>query len=183
MISIVEEAPEHFGARELLLDRCFGEDRFGKTSERLRAGRLPVFSFAALDETGLLAGTVRLWSVADRNRLQSLLLGPLAVAPDYRGLKVGDRLMRHALNQVALHGHGSVILVGDLPYYARFGFSAGLLKQAGLPGPVARQRFLVLEFVDGHLSRLRGEMSAAGAMAPSEPILRPSHASSPSKSV
>jgi len=47
MILIVNEAPEHFGARELLLDRCFGEDRFAKTSERLREGRLPVFAFAA----------------------------------------------------------------------------------------------------------------------------------------
>ncbi|WP_244314035.1 GNAT family N-acetyltransferase [Roseibium denhamense] len=112
MIDIVDEALEHASARERLLDASFGPDRRLKTSERLRTGRLPVFAFAALDETGMLVGTVRLWSVADPNGRQTLLLGPLAVAQGCRGQKVGDRLMRHALNQAVIHGHGSVILVG-----------------------------------------------------------------------
>lgn len=164
MIDIVDEAPVHIGAREALLDLSFGEERFAKTSERLREGRLPVFAFAALDESGKLVGTVRLWSVADRNGSLSLLLGPLAVDPACRGSKVGDRLMRHALNQAALHGHGSVILVGDLPYYARFGFEAGLLDDVSLPGPVAYERFLALEFATGHAAGLDGVLSAAGLM-------------------
>ncbi|WP_422376943.1 GNAT family N-acetyltransferase [Roseibium sp.] len=162
MIDIVEEVPAHAGAREALLDLCFGDERFTKTSERLREGRLPVFAFSALDESGRLVGTVRLWSVADRNGKLCLLLGPLAVDPACRGSKVGDRLMRHALNQCALHGHGSVILVGDLPYYTRFGFEAGRLDEASLPGPVSRERFLGLEFAAGHLAGLNGPLSAAG---------------------
>jgi predicted N-acetyltransferase YhbS len=166
MIDIVDEAPAHTGAREMLLDLCFGEERFLKTSERLREGRLPVFAFAALDESGKLVGTVRLWSVADRNGAQSLLLGPLAVDPDCRGGMVGDRLMRHALNQAAVHGHGSVILVGDLPYYARFGFQAGLLDEVTLPGPVQYDRFLGVDFAPGHLAGLDGVLSAAGLIDP-----------------
>ena len=166
MIDIVDEAPAHTGAREALLDQCFGENRFTKTSERLREGRLPVFAFTALDETGRLVGTVRLWSVADRNGFQTLLLGPLAVDPGCRGQQVGDRLMRHALNQAAVHGHGSVILVGDLPYYARFGFDAGLLDDVSLPGPVEYQRFLGVEFQPGHLAGLDGLVLAAGQIDP-----------------
>ncbi|MBN9671231.1 GNAT family N-acetyltransferase [Roseibium aggregatum] len=164
MIEIVDEAPVHTGAREALLDLCFGEERFAKTSERLREGRLPVFAYAALDAEGVLVGTVRLWSVVDRNGAQTLLLGPLAVDPSRRGLKVGDRLMRHALNQAVLHGHGSVILVGDLPFYARFGFAAGRLDAVSLPGPVAYDRFLAVELAQGHLSGLNGELTAAGAL-------------------
>ncbi|MCX2722185.1 GNAT family N-acetyltransferase [Roseibium salinum] len=166
MISIVDEAPGHTGAREALLDLCFGEARFAKTSERLREGRLPVFAFVALDESGKLVGTVRLWSVADGSGAQSLLLGPLAVDPGCRGHRVGDRLMRHALNQAAVHGHGSVILVGDLPYYARFGFAAGLLDDVTLPGPVDHYRFLGVEFAPGHLAGLDGLLTAAGAIDP-----------------
>ncbi len=166
MIDIVEEAPAHAGAREALLDVCFGEARFAKTSERLREGRLPVFAFSALDETGRLVGTVRLWSVADRNGYQSLLLGPLAVAPSCRGQQVGDRLMRHALNQAAVHGHGSVILVGDLPYYSRFGFAAGLLDEVTLPGPVERHRFLGTELAPGHLAGLDGLVTGSGVIDP-----------------
>jgi len=162
MIDIVDEAPVHTGAREVLLDLCFGEERFTKTSERLREGRLPVFAYAALDGTGTLVGTVRLWSVADRNGAQTLLLGPLAVDPCRRGLKIGDRLMRHALNQAAVLGHGSVILVGDLPFYARFGFASGLLDNVSLPGPVAYDRFLALEFAAGHVAGLSGELAASG---------------------
>ena len=166
MIDIVEEAPAHVGAREALLDLCFGEARFLKTSERLREGRLPVFAFSALDNTGKLVGTVRLWSVADRNGAQCLLLGPLAVSSDCRGQQVGDRLMRHALTQAVLHGHGSMMLVGDLPYYSRFGFSAGLLDKVTLPGPVDYDRFLGVEFEPGHLSRLDGLMSGTGLQDP-----------------
>lgn len=162
MIDIVEEAPAHVGAREVLLDRCFGDERFIKTSERLRAGRLPVFAFSALNESGSLVGTVRLWSVADRNGNHCLLLGPLAVDPACRGSRVGDRLMRHALHQAALCGHGSVILVGDQTYYTRFGFEPGRLDEVNLPGPVSRERFLGLEFAVGHLAGLNGLLSAAG---------------------
>ncbi|KZM49274.1 N-acetyltransferase [Labrenzia sp. OB1] len=166
MIDIVEEAPVHIGARDALLDLSFGEARLAKTSERLREGRLPVFAFAALDNSGKLVGTVRLWSVADCSGCQSLLLGPLAVDPAYRGNRVGDRLMRHALNQAAMHGHGSVILVGDLRYYARFGFAAGLLDDVALPGPVDQDRFLGLEMVRGHLGGLNGLLAAAGNLDP-----------------
>lgn len=182
MIDIVEEAPAHTGAREALLDLCFGEARFAKTSERLREGRLPVFAFTGLDETGKLVGTVRLWSIADESGFQSLLLGPLAVDPDCRGLKVGDRLMRHALNQAAVHGHGSVILVGDLPYYARFGFAAGLLDGVCLPGPVDHERFLGVEFAPGHLAGLEGMLCAAGLMDPMANLAAPEDVISVSRS-
>jgi len=165
MIDIVDEVPAHTGAREVLLDLSFGEERLSKTCERLRNGRLPVFSFAALDRSGKLVGTVRLWSVADRNGFQSLLLGPLAVDPVCRGHRVGDRLMRHALNQASVQGHGSVILVGDHPYYARFGFETGLLDDVLLPGPVNPARFLGLELSPGHLAGLHGALSAAGLSA------------------
>jgi len=170
MIDIVDETQGHVCAREALLDLSFGPDRHLKTSERIREGRLPVFAFSALDAGGRFVGTVRLWAVTDRFGQHSLLLGPLAVDPDCRGLKVGDRLMRHALNQAALHGHGSVLLVGDLPYYERFGFAAGLLDGVGLPGPVDTRRFLGLELVPGHLSGLDGTLTAAGVLDPMAPF-------------
>ncbi|WP_417669411.1 GNAT family N-acetyltransferase [Roseibium sp.] len=162
MIDIVEEAPAHVGAREVLLDLSFGPDRFAKTSERLREGRLPAFAFTALDETGKLVGTVRLWHVVDEAGQNALLLGPLAVDPECRSQQVGGRLMRHALNQVALSGHGAVILVGDLPYYARFGFQSGLLDAVTLPGPFERDRFLGLELKPAQTSGLSGCLRASG---------------------
>ncbi|MBD1545139.1 GNAT family N-acetyltransferase [Roseibium aggregatum] len=166
MIHIVDEAPAHVGAREALLDLSFGFDRHQKTSERLREGRLPAFAYSALDEDGELVGTVRLWPVSDGTGQGSLMLGPLAVAKTCQGQRIGDRLMRHALTQAALAGHGSVLLVGDLAYYERFGFARGLLDGVVLPGPLERERFLGLEFTSGHLERLSGCLAGAGQIDP-----------------
>lgn len=166
MIHIVDEAPIHVGAREALLDLSFGLDRHRKTSERLREGRLPAFAYTALNDADAMVGTVRLWSVADSSGQSTLLLGPLAVDRTCQGQRIGDRLMRHALTRAALAGHGSVVLVGDLAYYDRFGFARGLLDQVSLPGPVERDRFLGLEFVPGHLQQLSGCLAATGQLAP-----------------
>ncbi|WP_150523044.1 GNAT family N-acetyltransferase [Roseibium sediminis] len=165
MVTIVDEVPAHTGVREALLDLSFGPDRHLKTSERLREGRLPVFAYSALDENGTLVGTVRLWAVRDEDGTDCLLLGPLAVDPALRGQKVGDRLMRHALNQAAVFGHRSVILVGDPNYYVRFGFRGGLLANLDLPGPVDRHRFLALDLRAGASAALCGVLQAAGEMA------------------
>ena len=41
MIQIRQERHADHAAREALLDRAYGPSRFGKTSARLREGRLP----------------------------------------------------------------------------------------------------------------------------------------------
>ncbi|MCY1708507.1 GNAT family N-acetyltransferase [Pannonibacter sp. SL95] len=166
MIEIVDEAPAHTGARELLLDRAFGPDRHQKTSERLREGRLPALAFAAIDDDGALVGTLRLWHVAIEGAQSVLLLGPLAVEAACRSEGLGARLMRQALNRAAVAGYSAVILVGDAPYYIRFGFSAGLTTALDLPGPVDRARFLGLELKPDALSDARGMVLADGLFDP-----------------
>lgn len=171
MIEIVDAAPDHLGARERLLDQCFGPDRFLKPSENLRSGCSPVFNYSAMDGEGKLVGTVRLWAIEDALGHPALLLGPLAVDGACRGAKIGDRLMRHALNQAAIHGHGAVLLVGDIAYYARFGFDAARAPNVVFPGLETLDRLLAVELKKGGLRRLSGELrpahlpsNAAGAL-------------------
>ena len=143
MITIRDERPTDIAAREALLDACFGEARHAKTSERLREGRRPPTgcrSSSPMD--GRLVGTVRLWHVGVGPDRPALLLGPIAVDPALQGLGLGAKLMRAALERAAARGHGAVLLVGDAPYYARFGFSAALTERLWLPGPYERERFL-----------------------------------------
>ena len=166
MIEILDEAPEHTGARELLLDRAFGPDRHQKTSERLREGRVPAIALTALDDLGALVGTLRLWHVTAEGGQGLLLLGPLAVEATCRSEGLGARLMRAALNQAAIAGFGGVILVGDHAYYARFGFSPDLTLGLDLPGPVERHRFLGLELKEGALAGAYGLVEASGAEDP-----------------
>jgi predicted N-acetyltransferase YhbS len=93
------------------------------------------------------------------------MLGPLAVAESSRQLGVGAALMDHALAAATARGHRAVILLGDAPYYARFGFSGGKTGGLSLPGPFERDRVLGLELRDGALDGAWGMIAAAGKAA------------------
>jgi predicted N-acetyltransferase YhbS len=153
-------------AREALLDACFGANRHARTCQRLCDGRAPAEGLAfAAARNGLLVGTLRLWHVS-AGGLPALVLGPLAVDPKYRELGVGAALMNHALLAAGVRGHGAVILLGDAPYYARFGFSALKTSELSLPGPFERDRLLGLELRAGALDGAWGMIGSTGALAP-----------------
>ena len=162
MIQIRDEILPDVPARELLLDRCLGERRTAKSSERLREGRLPADGLALTAELdGTVVGTVRLWHV-EADGVPALLLGPLAVSPDLQGAGLGKALMREAIWRAACRGHGAILLVGDAAYYERFGFSASLTGDLAMPGPVERERFLGLELRPGALDGARGVLAPTG---------------------
>src|ERR1051325_1584950 len=133
--AIRSERGSDVAALEALLDASFGANRQTRTCQRLRDGRAPAegLAFTAVRD-GRLVGTVRLWHVNAGGR-PALVLGPLAVDPSCRKLGVGAALMHHALAATAARGHGAVILLGDAPWYGRFGFSAAKTAELSLPGP------------------------------------------------
>ena len=160
---IREERLADVAGREALLDAAFGAARFTKTCERLREGRLASagLSFVAT-AAGAVVGTVRLWDIEIGSRT-SLMLGPLAVDGRMRSAGIGGALMEHALRRARKLGHQSVILVGDAPYYKRFGFDPALTEGFVLPGPVERARFLGLELTPGGLAGVGGRVVGTGA--------------------
>ena len=162
--------------REALLDACFGENRHGRTCQRLRDGRAPATGLAlsAMRE-GKLVGTVRLWHVSAGGR-PALVLGPLAVDPACRELGIGAALMNQALAAARARGHEAVILLGDAPYYARFGFTAEKTAGLSLPGPFERDRLLALEFQAGCLDGAEGMIVPTGAALPKRRSVRGLHA-------
>src|SRR5579871_5607919 len=159
-------------AREALLDACFGGNRHTRTCQRLRDGRAPAegLALSAVRE-GRLVGTVRLWHVS-AGGVPARVLGPLAVDEASRKLGVGAVLMARALEIARQRGHGAVILLGDAPYYARFGFSAAKTAELSLPGPFERDRLLGLELRDGALDGAWGMITATGT--PAQPKARTS---------
>jgi predicted N-acetyltransferase YhbS len=169
MVTIRHESHKDWAAREALLDRVFGEARFLKTCEHLRAGRLPSpgLAFAAFAD-GTLVGTVRLWDIMAGSAGKALLLGPLAVEPEMQGRGVGAQLVRHSIHEATLSGHDAILLVGDAPYYRRFGFSASKVKRLRLPGPVDRARFQGLELEKGALLGASGLVVPCGRLVVAE---------------
>ena len=160
--AIRNERGSDVAARETLLDACFGDNRHARTCQRLRDGRAPAegLSLSAVAQ-GRLVGTVRLWHVSAGGQ-PALMLGPLAVEASSRQYGVGAALMDHALAAATARGHRAVILLGDAPYYARFGFSAAKTGELRLPGAFERDRLLGLELREGGLDGAWGMIAATG---------------------
>jgi predicted N-acetyltransferase YhbS len=173
MATIRHERPADAAAREALLNLAFGPCRFDKASQRLRDGQHPAegLSFVAT-VLGRVIGTVRLWHIT-AGAHPALLLGPLAVHPDFRTCGIGAALMRRALDDAAARGHAAVLLVGDAPYYARFGFAADKTAGLWLPGPYEADRLLARELQPGALDGAYGLILAAGL--PSKRLGRTRH--------
>lgn len=148
-LTFAHETSEDQIAIEALLDRAFGPGRFAKSSERVResADFAPELSFCAWSEDGELAGVVRQWRVRV-GETPVVFLGPLAVDPDQQSGGVGGLLVQRALEAAKAAGEAGVLLVGDGPYFARFGFEAAPAKGVIMPGPVDQRRVLVCAFRD-----------------------------------
>ncbi|HZW16491.1 MAG TPA: N-acetyltransferase [Brevundimonas sp.] len=147
-VLIEAEAPADAAAVEALVLAAFGPGRFAKTAERLREATAVVAGFVARDGDRLL-GSVRLWSILIDGE-PALFLGPIAVAADNRKAGLGADLVEACLNWASAREMG-VLLVGDTPYFGRFGFAVA--RDVRLPGPVDPRRVL-----------WRGQGHAAGAV-------------------
>ena len=179
VFTIDAENPSDVVARENLLDRAMGPNRRKKSSEKIRRGRVPAEGLAlvARDRDGHVIGTVRLWNVeagvnAEGTPINALLLGPLAVDASFEGKGVGSALMRAAMLEAKNRGHGAILLVGDAPYYERFGFFSGKAQHLVMPGPFERSRFLALELIEGWLDGAAGMIVPSGRMLASAPVRR-----------
>lgn len=144
------ETADDATAVEALVLAAFGPGRFAKTAERLRERAPAVAGFVAREGRDLL-GSVRLWSITVGGT-PALFLGPIAVASDNRRAGLGAELVQACLVRAAEAGRG-VLLVGDAPYFGRFGFVAA--PDVRLTGPVDSRRVL-----------WRGESLPAGLVRP-----------------
>lgn len=134
---------------EALLDATFGEARQRRTAYRLREGIAPIadLSFAAI-AGGRLVGTLQSWPIELRDSSGTtplILIGPVAVHPDVQRHGIGHALMTRMLAAAEAGSGLPMMLIGDEPYYGRFGFSASPDRQWLLPGPFEPHRLLVRE--------------------------------------
>lgn len=136
---------------------AFGPGRFARAAYRVREGVAPV---ASLSLTGLLDGRlvagIRFTAVGIGEERGALLLGPLVVDPAHKGKGYGQALVAEGLARARAEGFRLVVLVGDVPYYGRFGFAPVAPGQVTLPGPVDPARLLALELVPATLAGAKG---------------------------
>ena len=154
-----ETADDHWEV-EALYDTCFAPGRTALSSYRLREGVAPVpsLSLVARDDLGILAGAIRFWPVTVDGR-DVLLLGPVAVHPTRQGEGLAALLIVTALEKAEPLGWERVMLVGDAPYYGRFGFT--LLDGVVMPPPTNPERVLGRALRDGAWAGVAGEVTRA----------------------
>lgn len=134
-LRIETEAPADRTDVEALVLAAFGPGRFAKTAERLRERAHIAAGFVARED-GRIIGSVRLWAITVGGE-PALFLGPIAVSSENRRAGLGADLVKACIDQA---GETGVLLVGDLPYFGRFGFRPA--PDARLSGPVDQQRVL-----------------------------------------
>ena len=159
-VTIRSERPADDRDIERLHERAFGPGRFARTATRLREGApaMPELSFVASVGT-LLVGSVRVSPIFVGTQT-ALALGPLTVEPAFEKRGIGAALMDAALAAAAAAGHTLVLLIGDEPYYRRFGFVPAPAGQLRMPSPVDPARLLVRELVPGALEGAHGRVGA-----------------------
>lgn len=156
---LASERPHDGPLADALIDRAFGPGRFTKVSERVRefAQFAPELSVCAWRGDSLV-GVVRQWRVR-AGETPIVFLGPIAVEADERSSGIGGLLVERACAVARASGEAAIVLVGDEPYFGRFGFSAAAARGIELPGPVDRNRVL------GAVLGPRGE-HLSGALQP-----------------
>lgn len=141
MYQLASETADDLWEVEALYDTCFAPGRTALSSYRLREGVPPVagLSLVARDDLGIVAGAIRFWPVCV-GTYDALLLGPVAVHPTRQGEGIGALLIETSLQFAEPLGWARVMLVGDAPYYGRYGFQR--LNGVVMPPPTNPERVL-----------------------------------------
>lgn len=135
---------------EALLDSAFEPERHKRTAYKVRDGVdwLPALSFAALDGSEMLVGTIQCWPVALNDPAgrahPMIMVGPVAVMPEHQGVGYGQALMEAIIAGIDTRAPLPLVMIGDPEYYGRFwGFSNTRTAGWRLPGPFEQHRLLV----------------------------------------
>lgn len=159
MFRILRETPQDWDEVEALLDLAFAPGRTALSSYRLRDGVPPVaeLSLVARDDYDTVGGAIRYWPVrVGEAGHAALLLGPVAVHPTRQGEGLGALLITESLHRAAELGWDRIILVGDEPYYRRFGFTREAARSLDYPPPTNPDRLLARALVPGAFEGVNG---------------------------
>jgi predicted N-acetyltransferase YhbS len=159
------EEPEDVWEVEALFDLCFVPGREALSSYRLRDGvaALGTLCLVARDADAVLAGALRVWPVQIETiraeQAPALLVGPIAVHPTRQGEGLGGLMIETALARARDAGWARAMLVGDAPYYRRFGFAP--LAGVEMPPPTNPDRILGVALTEGAWAGISGKVLKA----------------------
>jgi predicted N-acetyltransferase YhbS len=162
-LTLSVQTPADLAAIERLDERAFGPGRYARSAYRLREGVEPDYALSFVARVGTLLVGANTMTPIRCGGAPALLLGPLTVDPAFRSGGIGEALVQKSLDAARAAGHKLVLLVGDLPYYERMGFSRAPPGRLDFIGPVDPERLLYCELADGALTSATGRVRRARA--------------------
>jgi predicted N-acetyltransferase YhbS len=159
MFRVLPEMPDDGFEVEMLLDLAFAPGRNALSSYQLREGQAAIAELSTIvrDQYNSLVGAIRYWPVRIGDAGDpALLLGPIAIHPTMQGEGLGALLMMETLEQARKLGWSRVVLIGDEPYYRRFGFRRKTAEDLRFPPPTNPDRLLAKALTDNAFDGVSG---------------------------
>jgi predicted N-acetyltransferase YhbS len=158
------QTPADLPALRHLDEETFGPGRFARTAYRVRESAVTeaVLNLCAVHD-GKIIGSIQFTPITIASKSGALLLGPLVIEKGHANQGHGLRLMLEGIKRGREFGYKLIILVGDLPYYARAGFAVVPFQQIVLPGPVDPARLLYVELEPNALADFHGLVRGSDA--------------------
>ena len=158
--SLRTERDDDQAAVDHILRTAFGQPDEAELVSRLRQSDafIPELSIVAIDG-GRIVGYIlftRISITKVNSDNQSLALAPVAVDPGKQSDGIGSMLIEFGLQRCRELGHGSVIVLGHVGYYPRFGFQPAAQWNITCPFPVPSENFMAIELVPGALEGVNG---------------------------
>lgn len=103
-----------------------------------------------------IVGHIILTKTLINKQYETLLLGPIAVLPDYQKQGVGKALIMETHKRAVELGFKSIVLVGHADYYPKFGYRKLSEFNIKMPFPLPDENVLGIELVENAFKGVEG---------------------------
>lgn len=122
-------------------EQAFGEVEEADLTEKLLADPtaqplLSLLAFAGDEAVGHILFTKAI--IMEQEQLSVMILGPLAVIPEYQKRGIGGLLIREGLQRLKTKQVDLVFVLGHIDYYPKYGFKPALPLGYQAPYPVEK---------------------------------------------
>ena len=157
-IKIRKETAYDYSQKIIILNDCFGPSRLNRTVYMYR-NSLPIKVLSLIscfqDNPDKVVGTINFYRVFIE-KIDCLLLGPLAVDKKHQGKGFGKKLVEIGLKKAMSNNEKICFVSGEYSYYKEFGFDKIINKNLNISilGPLSYGGLLICELKDNAASLL-----------------------------